>query len=121
MIKSYDDWRTEETWIPWPYAPSFEVSDGGRVRNRLTMKFLREQFVGPRRYRYRAVWIFGEYHKVATMVLEAHVGRRPPGRQALHRDDDRHNDQLENLYWGTPQDNAIDRENNAWRWWRWHE
>lgn len=118
---SYDDWKAEELWAAWPEAPTFEVSDYGRVRNRLTGKFLREQFVGTRRYRYRAVWVYGEYRKVATMVLETFVSPRPEGRQALHKNDDRHDDVLTNLYWGTPQDNAIDRENNAWRWWRWHE
>jgi HNH endonuclease len=36
---------------------------------------------------------------VANAVLEAFVGRRPRGYYAEHRDGDRSNNRLENLYW----------------------
>ena len=38
---------------------------------------------------------------VAVLVLEAFVGQRPVGCQALHRDRDPGNAGLENLFWGT--------------------
>lgn len=50
---------------------------------------------------------------VHDLVLEAFVGSRPNGMKALHRDDDPHNNHVGNLYWGTMQDNALDRVRNG--------
>jgi hypothetical protein len=52
-------------------------------------------------------------HTVHSLVLEAFVGPRPDGLWALHRDDNRADNTLPNLYWGTPSDNAIDRRENG--------
>lgn len=46
--------------------------------------------------------------KIAVMVLETYVGLRPDGMVACHRDDNRENDTMENLYWGTPKQNTQD-------------
>lgn len=40
------------------------------------------------------------------LVLEAFVGPRPYGHEALHHDDCRTNNVLSNLRWGTPQENT---------------
>ena len=48
-----------------------------------------------------------------NLVLEAFVGPRPEGMLGLHRDDDRDNNSLKNLYWGSPKDNAADRRRNG--------
>ena len=51
--------------------------------------------------------------KVAVLVLEAFVGKRPPGMHCCHYDDVHHNDRLDNLRWDTVQGNADDRVRNG--------
>jgi hypothetical protein len=46
--------------------------------------------------------------EVAAMVLETYVGPRPAGLWALHRDDDVTNNDISNVYWGTPGENALE-------------
>ena len=50
---------------------------------------------------------------VHALVLEAFVGPRPTGMQCLHRDDDRTNNKLSNLRWGTCAENARDKIRNG--------
>jgi hypothetical protein len=50
---------------------------------------------------------------VHHLVLELFVGPRPIGKFALHRDDDRSNNHVTNLYWGTAQENHRDRRRNG--------
>jgi hypothetical protein len=49
---------------------------------------------------------------IHCLMLETFCGPRPEGWQALHRDDDRLNWHIDNLYWGTPFDNHLDRIDN---------
>jgi hypothetical protein len=50
----------------------------------------------------------------ASMVLLAFVGPKPtPQHQAAHRDDNKINDRLENLYWATPKENKADARRNG--------
>jgi len=49
---------------------------------------------------------------VARLLLEAFVGPAN-GRLALHRDDNRANDTLDNLYWGTSKQNHEDMIKNG--------
>ena len=56
--------------------------------------------------------------RLSQLLLENFVGPRPPGGLARHLDDDRTNDSLENLAWGTKSSNTYDavrngRHNNA--------
>src|SRR5688500_14205993 len=46
--------------------------------------------------------------KIHTMVLTAFRGPRPPGMQARHLDDDKRNNLLSNLQWGTHSENVSD-------------
>lgn len=48
-----------------------------------------------------------------VLVLEAFVGPRPKGHQACHWDDDKTNNHLSNLRWGTPSENAKDSIRNG--------
>lgn len=50
---------------------------------------------------------------VHLLVLEAFVGPRPEGLFGLHKDDDRSNNSLSNLYYGTSQQNWADRKRNG--------
>ncbi len=51
--------------------------------------------------------------KVHHLVLEAFVGPCPAGCLARHLDDVPANNRAENLRWGTPIENAADRERNG--------
>jgi hypothetical protein len=44
--------------------------------------------------------------KVYHLVLEAFVGPRPPGTEAMHLDGDRASNALSNLRWGTHSENT---------------
>lgn len=46
---------------------------------------------------------------VHALVLEAFVGPRPPGQEALHGDHNRQNNRLPNLRWGTKRENEDDK------------
>jgi hypothetical protein len=52
-------------------------------------------------------------HKVHLLVLGAFVGPRPADKCGLHRDDDRRNNALGNLYYGTRKENADDAVRNG--------
>jgi hypothetical protein len=62
---------------------------------------------------YRAIMVHRKRLFIHILVLENFVGPRPDGYQGLHRDDDRGNNAVGNLYWGTPGDNMRDRERHG--------
>lgn len=45
---------------------------------------------------------------VHQLILEAFCGPRPLGHEACHRDGNKRNNSLSNLYWGTKAQNAAD-------------
>ena len=53
---------------------------------------------------------YQRYTKMHTLVLEAFVGPRPPNMECRHLDGVRTNNRLDNLKWGTDQENADDRK-----------
>ena len=50
---------------------------------------------------------------VHVLICEAFHGPRPDGMMALHENDERHDNREENLYWGTPKQNAADAARNG--------
>ena len=102
--------HTAERWLPvldWEDR-GYQVSDLGNVRG-ATGK-IRKQANHGAGYRSVGLW---DGKRVVTklvhhLVLEAFVGRKPQGMEALHGDDDHANNRLENLRWGTKQENADD-------------
>ena len=56
-------------------------------------------------------------HRIHRLVLEAFVGPCPEGMECRHKDDDKSNNRLDNLSWGTRMENAADRiaNGNQWR------
>lgn len=112
--------KLEERWRSVPGLPErYQVSDWGRVR---TLAFIDGRgFSRPLRFlrtsnaefnpviEGRKVW-----RPLAACVLLAFVGPPPEGsRLARHLDDDRANNRLENLAWGTDADNNADARRNG--------
>ena len=52
------------------------------------------------------------FTKVSTLVLTAFIGPRPEKHYCLHNNDDKTDDSLRNLRWGTPQENYQDQIDN---------
>jgi hypothetical protein len=130
---------TNERWRTVPSEPRYEVSDRGRVRSkdfiissidsrtgtvykRMHRGRLLKGALQPRGYLDITVeskrFINGKrvplLRSIASMVLEAFVGKRPSKRhQARHLDDRKTNNRLSNLAWGLPVDNSADRDRNG--------
>ena len=110
-----------------PVLPMIRVSTLGRVQRMKTpgRKSLDpEKYVWvdaaveryPSGYCYARIWInqrsFNKY--VHHLVLETFVGPRPIGCEARHvNDDDKSNNCLDNLAWGTPKQNAADKKRHG--------
>lgn len=114
----------DERWLPVAgYAGLYEVSDRGRVRSldRVVLKsngkaqrckgtVLRVRRVGKN---YRGVGLHRDGQQVTrtvhSLVLEAFVGPRPTGHQSRHIDGNPAHNELTNLVYGTPKENAADK------------
>lgn len=118
------DVRPGEQWLPVPgYEGIYEVSDQGRVKSvartsrhsgasvKMSERMLR---LGNERYQTVRLCKDGwaTKHYVHTLVLLAFVGPCANGMEALHNDDDGHNNRLSNLRWGTHAENGADRWRN---------
>lgn len=115
--------NTKEIWRDVPKYPGYEVSDLGRLRSYHRTNARLDLSVSPHILtassesysRFKMKHKSGRVFKrgVHIVVLEAFVGPRPPLHLALHRNDDQADNRLVNLYWGTVQDNANDRDKNG--------
>jgi len=97
-----------EVWKPIPEFPKYEVSNLGRVKH--WHKIMKVHF---RPDGYSQIQISRDgmiYHKRLHALICAAFNGPPPfaDAKALHRDDDRTNNNPNNLYWGTPKQNSID-------------
>lgn len=99
------------------YGKTFYVYDDGRVWSTTTNKFIGKN--NPLGYRIISVVDpeTGKYKnlRVSRIMLEVFI--RPPeeGEWARHWDDNPRNNKLENLLWGTSQDNSDDCSRNGHR------
>lgn len=112
-----------ERWAPIP-GHAHEASDHGRVRSPArtttdsigrTSQFRARVLIGRlNAYGYRVVSLGKKGHSgnfmVHRLVLEAFVGPCPEGMETRHLNGDRVDNRLENLTWGTPFENAMDRQ-----------
>lgn len=102
-----------------PGFPSHAISKAGKVyslsrKDKLGRahkgKKLKEYYNGSI---YPFVWICidGKRYllKIARLVLETYIGPCPVGKECRHLDSDSQNSNLENLTWGTHQENIKDR------------
>jgi hypothetical protein len=109
-----------ENWKAVPgYEGLYEVSDLGRVRSLprnvfvsgvrgCYSKHVKGRMLAPQRHNggYRQVSLCGRLRLIHALVLEAFVGPRPAGAVAMHADDDRTNNAVSNLAWGTSAENS---------------
>lgn len=109
----------EEQWrAVVGYEGAYEVSNLGRVRSVDRVTTHGRRWRGRMLRQRTTCWGYAEvqlrwgdqpeHKKIHTMVLEAFVGPRPEGLEARHRDDDKSNNQLDNLMWGTSAENKAD-------------
>lgn len=106
----------DEAWgecLPGRYS----VSTCGRVRNDQSGRLRVFGWAGKPGRKYADVdWqTNGQriHRRVHHLVLETFVGSRPKGLNALHDDDDRRNNHVSNLRWGTHSENMQDRAKNG--------
>lgn len=98
-------------WAVVPGHPDYDVSDSGLVRTRgrlLTAHvnddgYHRVVLLRPRR---RAAFVH-------VLMLGAFVGPRPHGADACHANDIPSDNRLENLRWGSRQENVTDAQRNG--------
>ena len=113
-----------EQWDALPgYEGIYEVSDLGDVRsldrrdsrgNRIAGRVLR-QFRDAGGYHMVNLSVNGHFDRrmVHQLVLETWSGRRPDGLVARHLNDDKDDNRLVNLRWGTQRENARDCVRNG--------
>lgn len=105
-----------EEWRDAPgYEGRYQVSSSGQVRSLLRGRVLRQTVdrKGHRRLSLYAADGTMRTIRVHILALEAFVGPRPPGAESCHYDDDKTNNHISNLRWGTRSDNALDRVRNG--------
>lgn len=123
-----------ERWVPVVDFESFyEVSDQGRVRSTDALIEVSASAIAPAHLRRRKGRVLkttpssnGNYPTVYLwkrhvgrrftnheLVLTAFKGRRPEGHEGCHRNGDPTDARLDNLYWGTPQQNAQDKKQHG--------
>jgi hypothetical protein len=101
----------EEYWLPVPNIDGYRVSSLGRV---MSKRRLRKTYVFPIRNRYPTLQLPGRGTvTVHTLVLEAFVGPKPPGKQCCHYDDMPTDNRLFQLRWDTPAANYRDAKRNG--------
>jgi thymidylate synthase (FAD) len=104
-----------EEWRPVVgFERYYQVSNLGRLRSLFDSEpKLKSVVTGPTGYKYASLHR-KEIIYLHTEVLKAFVGPPPEGKnKALHKDDNRKNNCLSNLYWGDSSDNQADLTRNA--------
>jgi hypothetical protein len=107
-----------ESWLPVVgYDGLYEVSDLGRVRSLPRQRTAGGILRPGTTYGYHRVSLSdGNVRRnllVHRIVLLAFVGEPPEGFQAAHRNGDRTDNRLANLYWATREENTQDRHEHG--------
>jgi hypothetical protein len=123
------DDNTAREWRAVPTARGYEVSDDGLVRsvdrvvvckNGSRRKYTGSplsRFIDSDGYWRAHLWAssVGRIRPVHALVLEAFVGPKPAGFVCRHMNGNRQDNRLENLEWGTVQDNIDDMTRHGTR------
>jgi hypothetical protein len=103
--------------MPIPGQPGYEASDQGRVRSNKRTGSWMVLAPGTDRAGYLRVGLWQGATRITkrvhVAVAEAFLGPRPEGLEVRHLDDDKSNNYLSNLAWGTPTENHLDRVRNG--------
>lgn len=114
-----------ETWKDIPgYSGRYQVSDHGRVRSLPRRAWLGNRWANLKgkilsdfpggQYGHRKLALEGRQVYVHRLVLETFIGPCPDGMESCHfPDKSTTNNHLDNLRWGTHQENMIDREKHG--------
>lgn len=106
-----------ERWLPVVgYEGLYEVSSDGDVRNAKTKKCLAKELSGRAKNYHRVnLWQNNKrkHMRVHQLVAAAFLGRCLEGYIICHRNDDGFDNRLVNLYYGTREDNELDRYING--------
>lgn len=126
MTEEIEEWENEEWRNVIGFEGLYAVSSFGRVRSitrMATARFVSRVYGGKmlnpaqvKGYRVVSLRRPGEPPKtkyVHTLVLESFVEQRTGEMQACHRDGDKENNRLSNLYWGTVMENANDKRKHG--------
>ena len=98
-----------EKWRQIAHADEgYEVSTYGRVRRDGNLRSVTPNSKG---YMRATIKVGGKFktRQVHVMVLETFVGDRPPGHETRHIDNDKSNNKVTNLCWGTHSENMRDK------------
>ena len=98
-----------EHWTALDDYPGYHVSSSGQVRSPRG-KILKPGFQGKG---YPAIRLGGRWRRIGQLVLEAFIGSRPDGLMALHFNDNKMDNRLWNVYWGSGYDNYLDAVRNG--------
>lgn len=107
----FDLTMDSEIFKPIKNFPDYEISCFGRVKSHRyseAVKILKPDEGGYNRVNVRNDLITKKI-QISRTVLETFVGPCPPGKQCRHLDGNKRNDCLNNLEWGTPKQNSLDR------------
>lgn len=106
--------QSQEEWRPILGFGEYECSNLGRIRRRSTRAFMKPHVDhGYLRVTLRADGRSRMVRVHRAMLLAFHPDTYFPGALARHLDDNRTNNILSNLAWGTTQDNANDALRNS--------
>lgn len=94
----------------------YSATSDGHIWSHVRGRIIREEWSNPNRPSHQHLRVrlkLGpdrHWRYVHQLVAEAWLGPRPAGWHTCHRDGDRTHNAPSNLYYGTPADNAADRE-----------
>lgn len=95
---------------------NYGISENAEVINLKTGRLLKQHKSGGKRTggEYLAVSLSGKTCYVHILMLETYVGPRPfPSSEGRHLNDDKLDNRIENLRWGTQSENNEDRVKNG--------
>lgn len=110
---------SKEIWKTIPFLPFYDASTKGRIRSwknnkwgRLSKPRILKICVN-KKLKYRLLNTRQKSYLVHRLILMTFVGPPPSNHECLHWDDDKLNNNLENLRWGTHKENAADWARNG--------
>ncbi len=91
--------------VPIPNYPKYAIDKHGNVYGKRGEPLKGMQVDG-----YHKVHLGDGFHYVHRLVLQTFIGPCPEGYQACHKNNDRADNRLSNLCWGSRKRNARDRK-----------